>query len=268
MSATLLKYFRSDFRSDRSGVAVNPESSAFESYLARHGEIIDWPWLLERAAAHKVAALVAARVEESGLTAHLDPAVQRQLQYARQSARRNAQQALYTLREISPLFDRAGVPFAVLKGVVLAEHVYQSLDLRSFVDTDLVVPPDAVAPAEAALRSLLAAPTTPVLTWRHERGVYVIDAATVTLDLRHVPADVALERSSGYAALDLTAEAAHSVARIAHQISEVTNVAPDTHQPYVGLSAFAHKAGLHASAVKVDPTSQSGQAAAQAIKSL
>ncbi len=43
------------------------------------------------------------------------------------------------------------------------------------------------------------------------------------------------------------------MSRIAHTISEVTNVAPDTHQPYVGLSAFAHKAGLHASAVKVDP---------------
>jgi 2-isopropylmalate synthase len=43
------------------------------------------------------------------------------------------------------------------------------------------------------------------------------------------------------------------MSRIAHAISEVTNVSPDTHQPYVGLSAFAHKAGLHASAVKVDP---------------
>ncbi len=43
------------------------------------------------------------------------------------------------------------------------------------------------------------------------------------------------------------------MSRIAHAISEVTNVAPSTHQPYVGLSAFAHKAGLHASAVKVDP---------------
>ena len=41
--------------------------------------------------------------------------------------------------------------------------------------------------------------------------------------------------------------------RIAHAISEVTNVTPDTHQPYVGLSAFAHKAGLHASAIRVDP---------------
>jgi 2-isopropylmalate synthase len=41
--------------------------------------------------------------------------------------------------------------------------------------------------------------------------------------------------------------------RIAHAISEVTNVPHYSRQPYVGSSAFAHKAGLHASAVKVDP---------------
>ena len=34
---------------------------------------------------------------------------------------------------------------------------------------------------------------------------------------------------------------------------EVTNVPPYSRQPYVGTSAFAHKAGLHASAVRVDP---------------
>ncbi|WP_084626752.1 citramalate synthase [Demequina aurantiaca] len=41
--------------------------------------------------------------------------------------------------------------------------------------------------------------------------------------------------------------------RIAHAISEITNIAPFARQPYVGASAFAHKAGLHASAIKVDP---------------
>ncbi|MDJ0341654.1 citramalate synthase [Streptomyces sp. H10-C2] len=41
--------------------------------------------------------------------------------------------------------------------------------------------------------------------------------------------------------------------RISHAIAEVVNLAPSTHQPYVGISAFAHKAGLHASAIKVDP---------------
>jgi 2-isopropylmalate synthase len=41
--------------------------------------------------------------------------------------------------------------------------------------------------------------------------------------------------------------------RIAHAVAEVTNVPPYARQPYVGVSAFAHKAGLHASAIKVDP---------------
>ncbi|GAA3457528.1 MULTISPECIES: citramalate synthase [Dactylosporangium] len=41
--------------------------------------------------------------------------------------------------------------------------------------------------------------------------------------------------------------------RVSHSIAEIANIAPDTHQAYVGSSAFAHKAGLHASAIKVDP---------------
>ncbi|KAB7746086.1 citramalate synthase [Nostocoides sp. F2B08] len=41
--------------------------------------------------------------------------------------------------------------------------------------------------------------------------------------------------------------------RISHAISEITNVPAYSRQPYTGSSAFAHKAGLHASAIKVDP---------------
>ncbi|MFM8961994.1 MAG: citramalate synthase [Actinomycetota bacterium] len=41
--------------------------------------------------------------------------------------------------------------------------------------------------------------------------------------------------------------------RISHAVAEVTNISPSARQPYVGVSAFAHKAGLHASAIKVDP---------------
>ena len=36
--------------------------------------------------------------------------------------------------------------------------------------------------------------------------------------------------------------------RVSHAIAELANIAPDDHQPFVGASAFAHKAGLHASA--------------------
>ena len=41
--------------------------------------------------------------------------------------------------------------------------------------------------------------------------------------------------------------------RVAHAVAEVANIAPDPHQPWVGASAFAHKAGLHVSAIKADP---------------
>ena len=41
--------------------------------------------------------------------------------------------------------------------------------------------------------------------------------------------------------------------RVSSALAEIANIAPDTHQAYVGAAAFAHKAGLHASAIKVDP---------------
>lgn len=40
--------------------------------------------------------------------------------------------------------------------------------------------------------------------------------------------------------------------RVSHAVAGVTNFPFDSRQPYVGGSAFAHKAGLHASAIKVD----------------
>ena len=40
---------------------------------------------------------------------------------------------------------------------------------------------------------------------------------------------------------------------ISHQLDELLNRAPNRHAPYVGASAFATKAGIHASAVMKDP---------------
>lgn len=40
-----------------------------------------------------------------------------------------------------------------------------------------------------------------------------------------------------------------SLTEVAHYVSEVANLTPDSHQPFVGMSAFAHKGGIHASAV-------------------
>jgi 2-isopropylmalate synthase len=46
---------------------------------------------------------------------------------------------------------------------------------------------------------------------------------------------------------------AAELTRASHALAEIANIAPYAHQAYVGASTFAHKAGLHASAIKVDP---------------
>ncbi|HSL57185.1 MAG TPA: citramalate synthase [Acidimicrobiales bacterium] len=40
---------------------------------------------------------------------------------------------------------------------------------------------------------------------------------------------------------------------VSHHVAELVNMAPDPQQPYVGSSAFAHKAGLHVSAIARRP---------------
>ena len=44
-----------------------------------------------------------------------------------------------------------------------------------------------------------------------------------------------------------------SLDSVSHRMAELVNIPPFARDPYVGQSAFAHKAGLHASAIRVDP---------------
>ncbi|MDG2991318.1 citramalate synthase [Candidatus Synechococcus calcipolaris G9] len=44
-----------------------------------------------------------------------------------------------------------------------------------------------------------------------------------------------------------------SLSETSRLISEMVNLAPDDHAPFVGLSAFAHKGGIHVSAVQRNP---------------
>ncbi len=44
-----------------------------------------------------------------------------------------------------------------------------------------------------------------------------------------------------------------ALTKVSHTLDELLNRAPDRHQPYVGASAFATKAGIHASAVMKEP---------------
>ncbi|MBI5197619.1 MAG: citramalate synthase, partial [Nitrospirae bacterium] len=48
----------------------------------------------------------------------------------------------------------------------------------------------------------------------------------------------------------ITSEQLEHLRKVSRFVSEVANVPPNRHQPYVGESAFTHKAGLHVHAVK------------------
>ncbi len=53
--------------------------------------------------------------------------------------------------------------------------------------------------------------------------------------------------------IGVTREALSSLAKVSHAFDELVNRAPDVHAPYVGASAFATKAGIHASALLKNP---------------
>jgi 2-isopropylmalate synthase len=60
-----------------------------------------------------------------------------------------------------------------------------------------------------------------------------------------------LQLKLGYSCVQ-SSQLAH-LAESSRLISEVVNLAPDDHAPFVGLSAFAHKGGIHVSAVERNP---------------
>ncbi|HVO33427.1 MAG TPA: citramalate synthase [Elusimicrobiota bacterium] len=56
-----------------------------------------------------------------------------------------------------------------------------------------------------------------------------------------------LQLKMGYPVL--SKEQLRSLTEISHEVAEIANIVPNDRQPYVGHSAFAHKGGIHVSAV-------------------
>ena len=52
----------------------------------------------------------------------------------------------------------------------------------------------------------------------------------------------------------VTLDALKRLTHVSRLLDEILNRTPNRHQPYVGASAFAHKGGLHVSAVQKDPS--------------
>jgi len=61
-----------------------------------------------------------------------------------------------------------------------------------------------------------------------------------------------LQLKMGYSCLP--GERMKRLTEVSRYIDEIANIVPDSHQPFVGHSAFAHKGGIHVSAIRKDST--------------
>jgi hypothetical protein len=135
-------------------LALRPAGDGFADWAPAHHDAVDWGRTLDCAEAHKLAPLLAARLEACGIDSQLDAALRRRLFAVRVEAARHAEMAERTLAEIAATFDAAQLPYFVVKGSVVAHQVYGDAHLRRFADVDAVVRQADVARAEAALAQI------------------------------------------------------------------------------------------------------------------
>ncbi|HMO59436.1 MAG TPA: citramalate synthase [Roseiflexaceae bacterium] len=68
-----------------------------------------------------------------------------------------------------------------------------------------------------------------------------------------IPLIANLQLKLGYSCV--TPQQLQRLSEVAHYVAAIANLNPDTHAPYVGRSAFAHKGGIHVAAVAKYPDS-------------
>jgi hypothetical protein len=133
--------------------ALRPRADEFAAQLSRCGETLDWEWLLERATAHKVDALLASRVEIAAPAVPIRDELREHLRSAGERARANHDKALLDFALVDARFKSADISYVLVKGPVLTQ-IYDSPAQRSFFDLDLVVGEADVDAAQAALETM------------------------------------------------------------------------------------------------------------------
>lgn len=134
--------------------AMHPEAHDFATLLRRHHDELDWDWLLERAAVHKVGALLAHRIETTGMQAHVPGTARERLDAASANASARYDEAVQDLGRVDQCLGRAGIPYILVKGPVLTQQVYEHPAQRHFFDLDIIVREAQVDAAQSALESL------------------------------------------------------------------------------------------------------------------
>jgi hypothetical protein len=107
--------------------------------------------LAQHAAWHRVVPFLAAAVRTSGVAASDEAVASLERTHATRTAAH--MRVLADLDAVVASLSEGAVPFLVVKGPVLSEHLYPSPDLRTYEDLDLLIPPGSFERAVDALRA-------------------------------------------------------------------------------------------------------------------
>lgn len=112
--------------------------------------LVDADTVVDAASAHGVLGCVHLSV---AATARDETALSIELAAAHRDQMATHLRARHALRSVAGTLDRAGVPWVVLKGPVLASYLYERPDLRGYLDLDVLVQRPAFADAVSALEA-------------------------------------------------------------------------------------------------------------------
>ncbi len=102
----------------------------------------DWRAILEMAKQHRIGPMLHSRCQSASLGAAIPAFVAEQWAAAYRKSAFRYLSFRKTLNRLQTVLDKAGIPFAALKGAWLAQHAYRDPALRPMRDIDLLVVPD------------------------------------------------------------------------------------------------------------------------------
>jgi hypothetical protein len=114
---------------------------------------LDWDYIVETAISEGVAAVLFYKIKKSNLEEMIPDETCQYLQRLYNSNLMNNMSVLGELKEILGRFKDEGIPFIMLKGIALAEHIYPAIAMRGMSDIDILVKKDSLQKVDKCLSS-------------------------------------------------------------------------------------------------------------------
>ncbi len=114
---------------------------------------LDWDYIVETAISEGVAAVLFYKIKKSNLEEMMPAETCQYLQRLYNSNLMNNMSVLGELKEILGRFKDEGIPFIMLKGIALAEHIYPAIAMRGMSDIDIFVKKDSLQKVDKCLSS-------------------------------------------------------------------------------------------------------------------